>query len=863
MRKSLLFAIAMLTASMAMAIPAHRGSANIVQPDGSTVTIRLHGDEYLHFNTTDDGYSVVQRPDGYYVYAYKGSDGQLHATNRVAHDADKRSASEEAWLMGVEKYLAPTMSEDIARQQQAEFSRRAQARSPQRASQYDYNNFRGLILLVQYNDLQFKRSDYASIVNDIANKENYRGFSNSGEGLYTGSVRDYFHDNSNGVFTPQFDVVGPITVNYSQYYPNGTANAGKLTLAAIEAADSLVDYSLYDGDGDQVVDMVYFIFAGVGSNISGNDSRLLWPHASAIYRQVGQRWEMVEKDSVYLGRYACSTELYGSKNWAIIDGIGVICHEFSHVLGLMDHYDTDYEGSGGQSKHPGDWDLMAGGGYQNNGRTPSGYNLYEKWAVGFDCDVQTITEEGSYELKALGTSHAGYRLNTPVRKEFFLIENRQLTTKWDRLVPGHGMLVWRVDSTNSGVWQNNKVNCNPKHNYFQVLRAGGDPQGFDSASDPFPGTKRVRALNYDTSPANLKTWAGKFPTLGIENIQERNGTITFDVLDLNILKRISLPESAIVGKGLSLQLTETRYPSMAPYTLEWSSSNTEIATIDNEGKVQGVDVGEVDITVMANGDSTLVATCHVTVEEVAICKDIAEYRTLEEDGKGALLLNDALVVYINGSNAYVRDASGSIVFAGTGLELEVGDMLNGSVFGKRTTNNRVPELQKVDQLTNADGYTVSKGHKVTPRDISVEEVSEANYGDLITLKEASLVNDGGIWAIGGDNKIRLWNTFKLQKITVPTKLVDKYFDVTGIYHTNMLKDGQVVDELALTGELKEVVPSGIAATTDKADAGTKAIIYASDGRKVAEATIGALSQLRLGHGVYVVKTDNKTWQLAR
>ena len=161
MRKSLLFAIAMLTASMAMAIPAHRGSANIVQPDGSTVTIRLHGDEYLHFNTTDDGYSVVQRPDGYYVYAYKGSDGQLHATNRVAHDADKRSASEEAWLMGVEKYLAPTMSEDIARQQQAEFSRRAQARSPQRASQYDYNNFRGIIILVDYNDCQFTRFGYA------------------------------------------------------------------------------------------------------------------------------------------------------------------------------------------------------------------------------------------------------------------------------------------------------------------------------------------------------------------------------------------------------------------------------------------------------------------------------------------------------------------------------------------------------------------------------------------------------------------------------------------------------------------------------------------------------------------------------
>ena len=65
-----------------------------------------------------------------------------------------------------------------------------------------------------------------------------------------------------------------------------------------------------------------------------------------------------------------------------LDGIGTICHEFSHVLGLADHYDTDYE-ENGESNHPGVWDIMSGGSYLNYGLTPSGYNAFERYLLGF------------------------------------------------------------------------------------------------------------------------------------------------------------------------------------------------------------------------------------------------------------------------------------------------------------------------------------------------------------------------------------------------------------------------------------------------------------------------------------------------
>lgn len=856
----------MLTTSMAMAVPAHPGKVKVKQPDGTMLTIRLVGDEYLHFNTTDDGYSVVQRADGCYVYAQKDADGRLTASTRVAHDLQERSSDELAWLSQTKKYLTPRMDAATAAEQQAEFSRRAKARQRAAAHEpiYDYNNFHGLILLIQYNDREFSRDDYVQLVTDMANQENYHGYDNSQYGRYTGSVRDYFYDNSMGVFAPQFDVVGPITINYSQYYPKGSTNAAQLTLKAIEAADSLVDFSQYDGDGDGEVDMVYFIFAGLGSNITGNDSRLLWPHASSIYRpNSGWNWQVV-CDNVALGRYACSTELFGTNERSIIDGIGTICHEFSHVLGVMDFYDTDYEGSGGQSSHPSTWSIMAGGSYENNSRTPVGYTAYERYAMGF-ATPELISEEGSYTLPDLAETNKCFRLNTPVKNEFFLLENRQTTSKWDRYLPGHGMLVFRVDSTNVNVWPHNQVNVNPKHNYFELLRAGG-AQGTDArASDPFPGTRRVTMLNNSTSPANLLTWAGKPNTFGLENITETAGEISFNIIDVNVLKSIELTESVTIGCGLSLQLTEERYPDTAPYTLEWTSSNSDIVTVDANGLLTGVSAGEADVTVVANGNDELKDTCHVFVRNIHIASSIAEFKSIDANAEAALLLKDALVVFTNGDDAYVRDTSGAIVFRAIPFDLAVGDKLNGSVYGQLTEVNGLHQLSAVSELTNSNGFTLTKDNPVEPREVNVADVTKADYGDLLTLKATQLKSESGIWAVGGDNKIRLYNAFKLKNITVPSKFEGKYFDVTGIFHTNTLK-GNIIDELALTAALKEVdapVINAIQQAQSLPSEATPIAVYTPDGRFVTQTSMAALEQLNLAHGIYIVKAATRTWRIVK
>jgi len=831
-----------------MAVPAHKGAVKTIQPDGSTVTISLQGDEYLHFYTTEDGYSIVKDANNRYVYA-ELKDGQLQPTAMMAHDAAERTAAEQNYLRGVKKYLAPRMSEAVSQEYQKEMSRRAATRQQamRREPQYDYNNFRGLIILVQYSDKSFSRSDYATIANNVANAENYSGF---GSNQYTGSVRDYFNDISGGLFKPEFTVVGPITVNRNQYYPNATQKAAQLIYDVVNAADSQINFSEYDGDGDGIVDMIYFIFAGYGSNYSGNDSRYIWPHASQCYNPTTYNW--VWKDGVRLGRYACSTELYGWENQGskIIDGIGTICHEFSHVLGLPDTYDTDYNGSGGQSIIPGEWDIMSGGSYHNYARTPVGYTLYERYAVGF-ATPQLLNAEGQYTLQNVSTN-TGYRINTRQENEFFLLENRQ-QDKWNKYAPGHGMLVFRVDSTDTNVWYQNQVNVNPNHNYFELLRANGY-KNKDAASDPFPGTQKVTRLNNTTSPANLKTWAGKESPWGLDNIKETNGVITFNLIDFNVLSSVSLPASINTSVGISYPLSADCYPETAPCTLVWKSDNEAIATVDQQGMVKGVGVGTTTITVVANNNESLKATCQVTVTELANFANIQSFKENGNDDPGKLVLSDAQVLFVRDTMCYVRDASGSIVFVNSGLDIKTGNLLNGFIAGNKMTENGIDHLIALEGANHAANITVTEGAAPEPIVLTLDQVNATYYSNLITItgvKLSSTTINGvkGVYASQGDINVRVYNSFGLDKseVTMPKNYTTMQLDVTGILLNTLGTDNTPILELGLTTSPVKTEVNGVnLQTTGK---NQPSFIFTPDGRKV---------QQMSKPGLYIIRQGNET-----
>ena len=526
MKKTLLLLAMGILSLVSQAVPADPTPSKVTQPDGTTLTVVLHGDEFLNYLTTSDGYTVVKNKAGYFTYA-RLDGNQLVAGDRIARD--NRTAADNVYLAALPKGLKSKSM--VERGSKMLNHRNEVLRGIGHGGHMDYSKFRGLIVLINYTDRKFDDyvpSNYTpqDFYEQMINGHDYKGFTlPAGTKVECmGSVRDYYYDNSFQQFDPHFDILGPVDVPFACTDAH-QFNCDSIFFAALEALDPEVDFSQYDTDEDGTADMVFFLVAGHGSDYSANNRDYLWPHMKDFT-------DSPVLDGVNFKLYACSTNMIGEENeyyivYNNVAGIGTICHEFSHCLGLPDFYDTDSDGSGGVNHaYPLTWSIMASGFKNNNGRNPAGYSLYERYALGF-AQPTLIDAEGTIELPALEKSNMGYRLNTANENEFFLIENRQ-RIKWDKNLPGPGMLIFRVDSTNVEVWENNLVNANPNHNYYELLRANFNGMN-DSPRDPFPGTTNVTSITNATQPS-LRTWDGKLSHYALMNIAEADSIITFDVI---------------------------------------------------------------------------------------------------------------------------------------------------------------------------------------------------------------------------------------------------------------------------------------------------------------------------------------------
>jgi len=549
----LLAALLFLTGISAYAVPARRVARTYTQPDGTTVTLTAVGDEFSHYYLTEDGQVVVGAENGYF-FAVPDLNGAPMASSVKASNSSMRTEEARTLLAGVS---ASSMRSAATARRQAKAKTRAAGaqRAAGRAKAASSSNWPsgiGLfpdntfpvtgspdvaIILVQFKDTRFALSNPRQYFTDFATK---KGFSDSGvsgtsfsssEYKATGSALDYFTAASNGQFTPNFHVLGPVTLSNNMSYYGGNDVWGEdirpqeMVKEAAQLLDPTTDFSIFDTDGDGFIDNLYVIYAGLGEANGGSEDTI-WPHSYTLYTNASSA---VKVDGKILASYACSAEIfdmYGSS--FVADGIGTFCHEFSHVMGLPDLYQTEYDQS---TEHltPSDYSIMDYGSYNNNSRTPPTYSIYERNAMGW-ADIEVL-EEGVgklAELEHMLTSNKGYAIRTADTNEFFLLENRQLSG-WDAYIPNHGMLIWHIDYDDN-TWNNNAPN-NLKKQCVDIVEAGGSADNSSASTMrqyPFPGTKNVTSFTSSTTPA-LKSWAGKSIDVPLTNIKEANGKITFDV----------------------------------------------------------------------------------------------------------------------------------------------------------------------------------------------------------------------------------------------------------------------------------------------------------------------------------------------
>lgn len=591
--------------NLSYAVPATPNTVLVKQADGTSLRIKIYGDEFFSWRTTVDG-QVIGEKNGNYYYVDYSIDGKMTFTPQKV-TSNKRGLNERAFLA---KRSAPNMS--VIASSASTARRMAMFSNKQKTAYPSEGNVKSLVILVEFNDAKFTVANPQMAFTNQLNQEGY-----SVEGA-VGSAKDYYLANSNGKFKPTFDVVGPFTLSRDMAYYGARWESGDdirardMIVEAVTLADPTTDFSQYDMDGDGIIDNVFVYYAGY-NEAEGAGSDTIWPH----------KW-YVEGYPVYDGKklfaYACTSER--RVEGATIAGIGTFCHEFSHVLGLSDHYDTD-GAKDGQSFGLGDYDVMTSGSYNNEGNSPPMFNGLEKILAGW---VEPIEFSGKETIKMSSIKdNVVYKIPTEVDGEYFLIENRQQDAiVWDKFIPSSGLIITHVDRSDAKMplWDMNKPNNSTSHECFKLVVASGKilgdhkifPEDWKEVTYPYGENKDFS----ETSVSPARSWDGKLVKYQLTDIkQDADKTVTFTVgkMDAKSLK------GKIVGQDGWSIFTTPKVKLLKNETIGRSVDgniiNGEIVSVGTWGDTgyQFESVPEGNYILMAEADTyaTYTATIYVSM----------------------------------------------------------------------------------------------------------------------------------------------------------------------------------------------------------------------------------------------------------
>mgnify|MGYP002521916958 CR=1 FL=1 len=523
------------------AIGAYPHPIKLRQPDGTTLMVRIQGDENFHFVTTTDGFLLQKNKKGFFCYVdYDEKSRKKTTTKQRAHNVDERTDKEKVFVKSLASASQVTTdilshANIVKKAPNKLLSRSIVAPQTTLGTRASVKESQYLVVLVNFQDSVMRHTQQ-----DFDHWLNQPGYSENGG---TGSVKDYYRDNSMGQFVPNFQVVGPYTLSHETAYYGGNSstdsgtdtNPRDMVKEAVELAKKNnpdLDFKQFDNDGDGIMDNCYVIYAGYSeaSTANAND---IWPHS--WYLEDG-----TSVDGIQIHDYSCSAELVGMPSAPVVpsmDGIGTFTHEFGHVLGLKDMYDTDSE-TNGNGIDPGAYSLYASGSYNNSSHTPPCLMAFERLQLGWMKEGEDIVEVKNPEdvdLATIANNKARFINCQPDRKpgtgmEWFILENRQ-QTGWDKYIPGHGLLITHYDYTDEMKekwWDVNGPNNSAKHRCMYIVPADGIDNEATRSGDTYPG-KEANTSFTDTTTPNSLNWANEPVNVPITNIMEEDGTVRFQV----------------------------------------------------------------------------------------------------------------------------------------------------------------------------------------------------------------------------------------------------------------------------------------------------------------------------------------------
>lgn len=512
--KTLYLSLLLITLSLGTSVssPVFRIKKTVVQSDGTKLEILRTGANHLLYYVTSDGMPVFPDTKGNYCYAEFDERGCVIASSVVAHEYNLRSVTETCLA---EKYAA-----DFETYIRMHNLTRYGVGTLSAASVKNKGDVRIAVILAEFQDLSFKEENDIERFNKHFNASNYQ------EEGGAGSVRDYFIAQSDSAFRPIFDIVAKVKLNNTaKYYgENSGLNDRRAKTYIADAASAAVaqgvDFSKYKNEKDEV--FVIVIYPGHGEQVSGETDQLWASYHYTMSHTVGG------------AKFAAGLVMDELANYGLgemFDGIGTLCHELSHALGLPDFYNTNsYTNIFGMDA----WSIMDYGQYCNISRTPVGYTAYEREFMGW-LEIETLTNTKQYvSLAPLHSTegHRAYRIPNPADdtgNEYYIIENRQ-QSPWYLSTYGTGMLVNHVDY-NSNAWSSNTVNNAITHQRMTIIPADNvltkiSSKAKDYKGDLFPGSNGVTEFSKTTTPAT-KVNKGENMDIRMKDIHVSSGNVEF------------------------------------------------------------------------------------------------------------------------------------------------------------------------------------------------------------------------------------------------------------------------------------------------------------------------------------------------
>lgn len=417
---------------------------------------------------------------------------------------------------------------------------------------------KGVVILAAFADAPFSISSDSinTLLSNRYNADNYTeevSFNEYSEayGKYLpldvtipGSARDYFRTQSLGQFAPSFDVIGPVTLDNPRAYYGGNTNSGndKNTSGMIREACQkaydmkFTDFTDYDNDGDGVVDVVYVVYAG-SDEAQTHIEDYIWAKASSITLTLG--------NGMKIKRYACSSELV--IDLPVVAGIGTFIHEFSHILGLPDFYNTI--DSNDESLTMDAWSVMDYGMYNAEGFIPCAYTAFERYSLGW-IPMYTLSTPTTMSIGTTDEEGKGYRIFTSDidtttiltaadTASFFIIENIR-REGWNRYAPANGLLISEV-TYDSIAWKNNKVNANQhRHSIVPANNAWSFIKNYNPTKHLFGTENHEFTLN--STPASITQFDASMdkPLTNI-NYDKETGKTSFHFCGGSLLNGLDEP----------------------------------------------------------------------------------------------------------------------------------------------------------------------------------------------------------------------------------------------------------------------------------------------------------------------------------